>query len=1162
MRTPAADAADRRRIREDLDRSCVVEAAAGTGKTTELVRRIVNVLRSGLAGIDNLAAVTFTEKAAGELKLRLREELERTRADAAGDERRRLDAALRSLEEARVSTIHGFCADLLREHPVEAGIDPQFAVLTEEQADALFDAAFSAWIEAQLESPGEGVRRSLRRPSRRNFGADEDEDGPIERLRRAGRALREWRDHPAPWRRPAFDRAGAIAALVGDLHAFADLSASPGSTRDDLYVDTEGARLRSGAIRTGLVAGSDLDGLEGLLVDLRHDRGFARPRKGRGAGYSRQRTRAEVWDARQRLYDALGEFETRANADLAALLREDLERCLERYEALKADEGALDFLDLLLRSRALLRDVPAVRAALRARITHLFVDEFQDTDPLQAEILILLSGAPEADEGPGLDWRTVRPRPGALFIVGDPKQSIYRFRRADVGTYRDVCEWLEARGADRAELRTSFRAVPGIQHVVNAAFGPLMTGDLASLRPRYVPLAADRDDHASQPSVVALPVPEPYGRRAVTKTAIAGSLPDAVGAFLHWLLHGSGWSVLERDRLSGRLQRVPVAARHVCLLFRRLTSYGDDVTRPYVEALEARDIPHLLVGGKSFHAREEVETLRTALAAVEWPDDELSVFGTLRGALFAIGDDLLLEYRHACGRIHPYRVPDTAPERLRPVAEALQLLRELHQRRNWRPVPDTITELLAATRAHVGLALRRGGEQALANVLHVADLARRYEAGGGLSFRGFVDALTQASRRAEAPEAPILEEGSEGVRMMTVHKAKGLEFPVVVLADMTCGLARDVADRHVEGELCAMRLGNWAPVDLLDHEPEEVERDRAEGERIAYVAATRARDLLVVPAVGDGPFDGGWLSPLNGALYPAPAARADRLDAPGCTLRGRDSVLVRPDPDPLHDNPVLPGLHRMPSPGGGTHDVVWWDPAALALGIEAESGIRHGELITRDAPRHVVEKTLEAYREWERRRDDALARGARPSLVLRTAGEWARSAEPPPDGLVLPDVAVVPIAREAPQASGRRFGTLLHAVLAAVPLDGAAAGAIDALAAVQGHLLGATADEIASAAALSRSVLAHPLLAGIGAAERAGACQREAPVTWRAADGTLFEGVVDLAFLARDRWVVVDFKTDRAPDAALETYRRQVGFYAAAISHATGQPCDAVLVIA
>ncbi|HEX7085022.1 MAG TPA: UvrD-helicase domain-containing protein [Vicinamibacterales bacterium] len=1155
-----ADERDRRRIREDLSRSYVVEAAAGTGKTTELVRRIAGVLRAGLAGVDTIAAVTFTEKAAGELKLRLREELERSRLEASGVERDRLDRALRLLEEARVSTIHGFCADLLREHPVEAGIDPQFAVLNEAQADALFDAAFSGWIEAQLQSPGEGVRRSLRRPPRRSFGTDEDEDGPIERLRRAGLALREWRDHPSAWRRPVFDRAGAIERLVEELEAFAQLSSAPGSTRDELYVDTEGARLRWNAIATGLVARTDLDGLEGLLIDLRHDRGFARARKGRGAGYNRQRTRAEVWDARQRLYDALGDFETLANADLAALLREDLQECLQRYEALKRAEGALDFLDLLLRARALLRDVPAVRRALRRRITHLFVDEFQDTDPLQAEILILLAGEPDADEGPGLDWRDVRPRPGALFIVGDPKQSIYRFRRADVATYREVCSWLLERGAERAELSTSFRSVPGIQRLVNAAFEPVMNGDARTLRPRYVPLTPHREDDPTQPAVVALPVPEPYGVRNVTRTAIEKSLPDAVAAFIEWLVQSSGWHVLEPDRITGRLQRVPVAARHVCLLFRRLTSWGTDVTRPYVEALEAREIPHLLVGGKSFHAREEVETLRTALAAIEYPDDELSVFGTLRGALFAIGDDVLLEYRHAAGRLHPYRVPETVPERLQPVVDALHLLRTLHQRRNSRPVPDTIADLLSATRAHVGLALRRGGEQALANVLHVADLARRYEADGGLSFRGFVEALDEASERAEAPEAPILEEGSDGVRMMTVHKAKGLEFPVVVLADMTCSLARDTADRYIAGDLCAMRLAGWAPLDLIDHEPEEIERDQAEAERIAYVAATRARDLLVIPGVGDGPFDSGWLSPLNRAIYPAAGARADRLEAPGCQLRGRDTVLWRPDPDPLLHNPVTPGLHRIPSPDGGTHDVVWWDPAALRLHVEPESGIRHAELITRDAPRALVEQTLATYREWEMQRADTIVRGSAPSMLVRTAGEWARSDEPPPDGLTLPEVTVVSLARDDAQPSGRRFGTLLHAVLAATPLDGRQE-AVDELAAVQGHLLGASADEIAAAAGIARAVLAHPVLIEAAGAAQAGACHREAPVTWRTADGTLFEGVVDLAFRTGGRWVVVDFKTDRAPDTALDVYRRQVGFYAAAIARATGEPCDAMLVL-
>ena len=245
----------------------------------------------------------------------------------------------------------------------------------------------------------------------------------------------------------------------------------------------------------------------------------------------------------------------------------------------------------------------------------------------------------------------------------------------------------------------------------------------------------------------------------------------------------------------------------MCLLFRRFSSFDEDVTRPFVEALEARGIVHLLVGGKPFHTREEVESLRTALTAVEWPDDELSVYGTLKGPLFAIGDEKLIEYRQARRRLHPYRLPTSAdpalPERLAPIVEALSLLRELHRRRNARPAEETVRDLLEATRAHAGFVLRPWGEQALANVMRIVELARRYEMSGGISFRGFVEQL-RADADGEAPEAPIVEETSEDVRLMTVHRAKGLEFPVVILADVTAIEARTSVfggqTRHASGD--------------------------------------------------------------------------------------------------------------------------------------------------------------------------------------------------------------------------------------------------------------------------------------------------------------------------------------------------------------------------
>ncbi len=1164
--TAASDTSDRENIARDLDRSYIVEAAAGTGKTTALVGRIVNVVRFAKATMDQIVAVTFTEKAAGELKLRLREELERTRGGAAGDERLRLGDALEHLEEARVSTIHGFCADLLRERPVEACIDPQFQVLTEDRALAIYGVAFDMWLQEQLADPGEGVRRSLRRPARRAYGSEEDEDGPVARLRRAGWSLATWRDHDAAWRRDPFERESDLDRLVAQLRAFTALSAQPGWEKDPLYLDLGEAHRRCASIENGEVPADDYDGLEASLIDLRHNRGFARPRKGSGAAYSRGRTRASVWDARQALFDALGEFEQRANADLAAHLRDDLQGSLDRYEALKAGEGALDFVDLLLKARTLLRDSAAVRRTFRERVTHLFVDEFQDTDPLQAEILVLLSGAPDRDVAESVSWRDVIPRPGSLFIVGDPKQSIYRFRRADVGTYRDVCGWLEERGAQRAWLTTSFRSTPQIQRAVNAAFAPLMTDDAATMQPTYVPLSPSRSDRAQQPAVVVLPVPRPYGVRNVTKKAIEESLPDAVGAFLGWLLNDSHWKVSERNQSTGAWADVNIQARHVCLLFRRFTSFGDDMTREYVEALEARDIPHLLVGGKSFHNREEVETVRAALNAVEWPDDELSVFATLRGALFAIGDELLLEYHHHFRHFNPYQVPEHLTARLAPIGEALSLVRELHQRRNSRPVADTLSDLLIATRAHVGVALRRGGEQALANVLHIADLARRYEADGGISFRGFVEELGNSASHAEAPEAPILEEGSDGVRLMTVHKAKGLEFPVVLLVDMSCRLSRETADRYIDGVrgLCAQRLAGWAPVELLEQEPLEVERDRREGHRLAYVAATRARDLLVIPAIGDEPYREGWTGPLDGAIFPPFERRREAQAHPECPSFRKDTVLERPGGDPARADTVHPGLHRMSGIAGepdGSYDIVWWDPGVLMLERPSTFGVRHEELIARDALRSVVDETLAVYRTWETDRAVTVERAARASLAVQTATEWAGIDLPMTVDVFDGQVSIHSVsAGDRLRPSGARFGALVHAVLGAVSLE-AVDDQIREMAIVQARLLAATPDETVAASEVVTRALAHPLFVKARQAAASGQCRREVPVTYTAPDGMIIEGVVDLAFENKGRWTVVDLKTDiEIGRLGLDRYKRQVALYAAAIARATSKPVEAALL--
>ncbi len=1146
---PLGDQEARDRIRTSLDESMVVEAAAGTGKTSELVARLVAVLAEGRGTAQTVVAVTFTEKAAGELKLRLRAELETARQAAGrGSARRaRLDEAVARLEEARVSTIHGFCNDLLHERPVEARVDPRFRVLAEAEAEALYRRAFDRWVEGQLEQPPEGLRRGLRRR------ATLDDGDPVERIRRAGWTLSEWRDFRAPWRRPAWPREAAIDQLVERVHAFASLSRACTNPADGFYADTWLVRRISDDARVSEPLGMrDHDALEAALVDLARHRQFTRPRKGNERSY-RGATRDEVVAAHADLCRELDDFAQRADADLAALLQGELFATVDAYEALKARAGCLDFLDLLVRTRDLVRDRADVREDLQGRFSHIFVDEFQDTDPLQAEILLLLAGADPAVAR----WRDVTPLPGKLFVVGDPKQSIYRFRRADVGVYQEVKRLLHDRGAAVLDLTSSFRAVPSVQRFLNAAFAPRMVEDHTTLQAGYVALAPFRAERAGQPSIVALPVPSPYGRWGLTKTAIDASLPDAVGAFVRWLVEESGWRVTERERPG---EELPVAPRHVCLLFRRFTQWGTDITQPYVEALEARGIGHMLVGGKSFHQREEVETLRTALTAIEWPDDELAVYGSLHGPLFAVGDEALLEYRERIGRLHPFRVRDpdageTLAPHLLPVADGLRLLGELHRRRNYRSVEETVAALLTATRAHAAFILRPSGERALANVLRIAELARSFEASGGISFRGFIEQLAEDDAGATS-EAPVVEEGSEGVRIMTVHRAKGLEFPVVILADITANLAAQNPGRHIDSErgLCAVRLAGWSPWDLLDHEAEERARDRAEGARIAYVAATRARDLLVVPSVGDDPFASGstaagdgWIEPVQRAVYPAPEARRAPQAAPACPPFGEDSVLLRPDADtPGRDN-VQPGLHVLRAPGDpgnprAEYPVVWWDPRALTLGARPAVGIRHQDLIE-DPGADVLEGDRRRYAEWQRARQDALEQGTRASVVVKTVTEWAERAGD--DGQAPePEVTVIDAATGVARPSGPRFGTLVHAVLATVALD-AGRDAIAEVATMQARILGATSEETAATATLVEKALGHPILLRAREAWRADRCRRETPITAVEPDGSILEGVLDLAFEEDDGWTVVDFKTQAELTGPLARHRRQVSAYAA-----------------
>ena len=1151
MTSPLADQRDRDAIEYDLDKTLVVEAAAGTGKTTALVGRIIQVIRTGRGELRRLVAVTFTEKAAGELKLRLRSELERARRHQGADDddvHLRFEKGLAQLEEAHIGTIHGFCADLLKERPLQAHVDPLFEVATEEETGRMYRRVFDRWLEQKLDDPPPGVRRLLRKSAVR-------EQGPIDELYRAGLTLIDIRDFKTPWQIRPFDREGEIDDLVERALRLAETARKRSSERDYLFMDfkallsfvqdLEGQEQVSGR--------RDYDALEHRLPALKLGR-----RKGRGA-YGESVIREELLSEREAFKDTLADFKKRASSDRAALLQNELREVVDRYQDVKSKRGRLDFLDLLVKARDLLRDNDALRQELQERFTHIFVDEFQDTDPLQAEILLLLSaGDPEQD-----DWLRVKPVPGKLFVVADPKQSIYRFRRADVALYQRVKRQLVAAGAQPVYLSVSFRSVPEIQEIVNASMSAAMKRTENNHQADYVALEPHRSAIEGQPSVIALPIPRPYGDWGyLTQYATQRSEPSAVASWVRWLIEDSGYLVTSRGDSVPR----PIGASDVCLLFRRFVTQQRSITQPYVEALQGLDVPHVLIGGRGFHQREEIEAMRVALTAIERPDDELSVFATLRGPLFSLSDDNLLQFRTRHGQLHPFRRTtaelggDDAS-----VQEAIDVLGRLHKGRNFRPIALTIRELLDVTRAQAGFALWQAGDQILANVLRLMQLARNFEETGGLSFRGFVDHLDALAESATGTEQPLIEDGVEGVRLMTVHKAKGLEFPVIVLCDITSSLSMG-ASRHVDPErgIFAVRFAGGSPWELIDHEQAEGERDKAESLRLLYVAATRARDILAVPVVADRPQDAGWVAPLLPALYPSPRSYRLPVVAPNVPrFTGEECVIDRPArADIMPGEGIRPGLHK---PAVGRHEVVWWDPHQFELETVTKPGLRR-YWILQAQPEAGPTAGEREYASWTERKEATVRQGStesfRASSVSRLVEEEA--AVSGADSVELAEVE----GRDPQRPGGKRFGSLVHELLARSPLaiepsdvepDTIEPSDVESLGRSLARMLDATDAEVDAAVAAVTRALEHPLLVQ---ARGAPECFRETPLVHRDSEGRLVEGIPDLVFRTDTNapWTIVDFKTDLRIDMSQDPYRRQVAHYIEALEAATHEKAQGILL--
>ena len=811
--TALHDQAARDSVRDVHDVSLFVEAGAGTGKTTALVDRVVSLVASGHVDLRHLAAITFTEAAAAELRDRVRAALERV---AAGDDDRfrdetardRCTRALSQLDDAALSTLHGFAQRLLSEHPFEVGLPPGFRILDDVEASVDFDQRWAAFIDGLFDD-------TTLEPALMSWIAG---DLSVERLRQVAHVFCEYHDRltePAP---PEPFPALRIDELIRALDGLRELRERACGADDDPLARhiAELAPARDGLAN----AGDHLDQLQAVFTLPT----LERKRAGRKPNWTDVDAARSACAAAEQLHLEVITEQRRA---ALTVLTGRLVSFARDYAALRRREGRLLFHDLLVLARDLLRNHPAAWAAASDRYRHLLVDEFQDTDPLQTELAVLL--AAEAPHPGNLDWRDIAIRPGSLVLVGDPKQSIYRFRGADLRVYHQARERL---GLLSVELVENFRSVPPILTVVNTVFAELLTED-PGVQAAHAPLVPHREGSAEQHRVVVLGADYDESMAHVREREA-----DEVAAVAQQIV-AEGWPVHDPD---GAVR--PAAAHDIALLIPSRT------VLPALEgALERAGVPVRVESQSLVFSTSEIRDLLNILAAVDDPTDELAVVAALRASAFGCSDAELVGHATA-GGTWDYR-RDTQPEGR--VNDALAILHGFWQDRWWRSVSGTVEAVVRERRLFELAAMHRRPRDHWRRIRFLLDQARAWEDAGGTSLRRFVEwATRQADEGVRVNEAVAPEPDDPALRILTVHGAKGLEFPIVILAGLNTLPANQPAPVLWGPHGPELRVGVGTSGTLVTTPGYDAERadeqrhELAERLRLLYVAMTRARDHLVV----------------------------------------------------------------------------------------------------------------------------------------------------------------------------------------------------------------------------------------------------------------------------------------------------------------------------
>ena len=818
--------------------SVVLSSGAGCGKTTVLTERYLSHLRDDKAEVGQVVAITFTDRAARQMRQRIRENVEKQLEDAKDN-----DAAtdtwtrhLRNMETAPISTIHAFCAALLRQHAVEAGIDPRFDVLEEVLSVNLEAEALSSCLQrlltAQTEA-GEDLRQLVLL-----YGWRPVVDATRHLLRsRDETRWRIWLDAPAAQAAEQwceFGRKELLPLHIGHLlsarpsvtHCLDLLRRSPalpGVMADNVH------RLLEELPR--LAEAPDLAAAVAEFHELAKVGAIGKKAWPDPATYGPIKTafeklRAELKNWEFDCFNATPDVLQEAVAVGRRLLRVAAET-VDAYQERKRAHGVVDFQDLLTSTRDLLRNHPAVCARLRQRYRYLLIDELQDTDPVQMELVELLCGA---------DLTT-----GKLFAVGDANQSIYRFRGADVHLFQGLRNQMADKG--RQDLTQNFRSQPAILQFANALFRN-------HLKP-FAELKAKRQQINPGACVEFLWSPRSE-KEGVKATVTEGRIKEA-----RWIAERTAALVRDEAKIvvdeKGHLR--PVTPGDVVLLFRAMTNVS-----LYEAALRDSKLDYYLVGGRAFFAQQEIYDLLNLLRTLENPQDGVSLAGVLRSPFCCVSDEALFVFgRHEhglwaglCDESNDARLPADQHE---PVARARRHLQR------WRGLKDRlpIARLLGAVFADSGYDAATQfeylGDRKLANLWKLQDLARTFDRSGIFGLAEFIARLGDlVGNQAREEQAATQFETGNVVRLMTIHQAKGLEFPVVIVPDVA-------AIGHGGGQPIAQwdrRLGCVAKTPVEDDEAVfadfgwqlwKMQADLEEWQedlRTLYVACTRAQDYLIL----------------------------------------------------------------------------------------------------------------------------------------------------------------------------------------------------------------------------------------------------------------------------------------------------------------------------